>query len=165
MKRFIGLSILIMLMPNVRAQQNSPDPLPACIQGFIIYFEEIKQESIDDLNDIYADNIIFKDPIHEISGLDSLKNYFSALNSNLQSGKFEFSSIDLSDKKCYLHWTMVLKLKKPRQHIQVRGISVLTYEEKIILQEDYFDMGELAYEHIPLIGGIIKSIKKRMSKI
>lgn len=165
MKKLICLFFLISMMSNAKAQQASPDSLPACIQGFITYFEEIKPESINDLNDIYAESIIFKDPIHEISGLDSLKSYFERLNSNLQSGKFEFSSVDMTEKKCHLQWRMVLQLKKPRKKIQVRGISVLTYDEKVILQEDYFDMGELAYEHIPLMGGIIRSIKKKMSEI
>jgi len=29
---------------------------------------------------------------------------------------------------------------------------------KVISHRDYFDLGEMLYEHIPLLGGVIKSI-------
>lgn len=153
-------------MAEGRSQQASEyDSLPVCVRKFMAYFEEINPEAIDDLNDIYADNILFRDPIHEISGIDSLKAYFKSLNKNLHSGTFEFSTVDLAGNICYLQWIMRLTLKRPMKKIEVKGISILTFEEKITFQQDYFDMGALAYEHIPLIGGIIKGLKKRMSRI
>lgn len=59
---------------------------------------------------------------------------------------------------------MNLKLKRPKKSVNATGISVLTIkEEKIIEQRDFFDAGELFYENIPILGSIIRFIKKKIT--
>jgi hypothetical protein len=45
----------------------------------------------------------------------------------------------------------------------LEGISHLRFGEKIDYHRDYFDLGQMVYEQIPLVGRIIKTIKKRLS--
>jgi limonene-1,2-epoxide hydrolase len=47
--------------------------------------------------------------------------------------------------------------EKTKKNVKASGISELTIEEKIIRQRDYFDVGELFYENIPVLGSIIRS--------
>ncbi|PHR31689.1 MAG: transcriptional regulator [Fluviicola sp.] len=115
------------------------------------------------LNEIYSDKVFFKDPIHEINGIENLQSYFKKLNENLIQGSFIFTDETIVDKKAYLSWEMELKLKKPKKNIKASGISVLTFEQKITQHRDYFDAGELFYENIPLLGRIIRLLKKKLA--
>lgn len=115
------------------------------------------------LHEIYADPVIFTDPIHQIRGIENLKKYFSKLNENLLEGSFQFTDESIRENTVYLQWEMRVKLKRPKQTVKAIGISVLIVEEKIISQRDYFDAGELFYENIPVLGSIIRFLKRKIA--
>ena len=134
------------------------------LTNFKDYFQYMKLADNSALENIYADNIQFVDPIHELNGLKSLSQYFEKLNKNLVSGAFEFTDETVTGDRAFLSWNMVLRLKKPKKEVSATGLSVLIIEDKIVYQRDYFDAGELFYEHIPVLGNIIKIVKKQIAK-
>lgn len=133
------------------------------IEKFKAYFTQLKLDDVAVLNEIYSDNIIFIDPIHSINGIENLKYYFKKLDGNLIEGSFQFTDESIIDNTAYLQWEMNLKLKRPKKHVKASGISVLTVEQKIIKQRDYFDAGELFYENIPVLGSVILFLKKKIA--
>lgn len=56
------------------------------IEKFKNYFSQINFKNNSTLDEIYSDRIVFKDPIHEIHGIENLKEYFNKLNDNLIEG-------------------------------------------------------------------------------
>lgn len=129
---------------------------------FKSYFTQMNFENPNALNEIYSDEITFRDPVHEINGIKNLQTYFDKLNNNLMEGSFQFNDESLVDNKAYLSWEMNVKLKRPKKSISASGITVLTFDDKITHQRDYFDAGQMFYEHVPLLGSIIRSIKKKI---
>ncbi len=135
---------------------------PALI-AFKSYFENLESADTAALNDIYSSGIHFQDPIHEIRGLERLSSYFEKLNANLASGGFRFTSEDVAGSKVFLGWDLELKLRRPAKVVRASGLSVLVLEDKIISHRDYFDAGELFYEHIPVLGGLIRVLKRKLA--
>lgn len=133
------------------------------VERFKAYFVQMKLGDDSALNEIYSDNVIFIDPIHRISGVENLKAYFKKLDSNLIEGSFQFTDESIHGNTAYLQWEMNLRLKRPSKIVKASGISVLTVEQKIIRQRDYFDAGELFYENIPVLGNIIRFLKKKIA--
>jgi hypothetical protein len=134
------------------------------IEKFKGIFTQMNLDNDAILNEIYSDQVVFIDPIHQVVGLENLTNYFNKLNSNLIEGSFRFIEESIVDNKAYLSWEMHLKLKKPKTNVKASGISVLTIENKIIKHRDYFDAGEVFYENIPILVGIISLIKRKIAK-
>ena len=128
------------------------------------YFAKMDFDNDSILDDIYSKNVVFKDPIHEINGIEHLSKYFKKLNDNLIEGSFQFLDESTIGNKTFISWEMNLRLKKPNKNVKASGISVLTIEEKIVSQRDYFDAGELFYENIPVLGGIIRFLKKKIAE-
>lgn len=147
---------------------STPTPhdasLPTCIRLLMEYFETMKFDQEEKLDPVYADQIRFEDPLHVIEGKENLKAYFKDLNKNLVSGNFDFHTTRTIGNKVYTEWIMKIQLKRPNKTIQLPGISILTFEEKITSQRDYFDAGAMIYEHIPIIGGIIRKVKKKVGQ-
>jgi len=127
------------------------------------YFADLTQTVPDMLGEFYSDEIVFTDPIHHIKGIEALKTYFEKLNSNLLAGEINFYDKLVQEKTAYLSWDMLLSLKKPRKNIHVSGVTRLSFEEKIVFQRDYYDLGALIYEHIPFMGLVIRMLKKRFT--
>ncbi|MBK6263848.1 nuclear transport factor 2 family protein [Marivirga sp. S37H4] len=139
------------------------DTLIETVEKFKSYFAQLKLDNNAVLNEIYSEDVIFTDPIHQIKGLENLKSYFKKLDSNLVEGSFQFTDESSRDNIVYLQWEMHLSLKRPKKKVKASGISVLTIEQKIIKHRDYFDAGELFYENVPVLGNIIRFLKKKIA--
>jgi hypothetical protein len=49
--------------------------------------------------------------------------------------------------------------------LKLTGVSIINFTDgRITSQEDFYDMGAMTYEHIPLLGGAIRVVKARMMK-
>lgn len=134
------------------------------IYKFKKYFSNMKSGDYTSLDEIYAESIGFVDPIHKIHGLTNLKEYFQKLDNNVAQGSFLFIDESVIENKAYLSWELSLSLKSPKKIVKAAGISVLTIEEKIIEQRDYFDAGELFYENVPILGYVIRMLKRKISE-
>lgn len=124
------------------------------------------------LSDLYAENVEFIDPIHTanghtVNGLKKLTSYYEEAMQDLLLCHFIFHQtiVDESRNEAVLVWTMRYQHAKlaSGQLIEMQGNSHLRYNEKIIYHRDYYDLGVMVYEHIPVLGLIIKKIKQRLA--
>jgi hypothetical protein len=123
--------------------------------------------------------VVFDDPITTHVGLSNVKLYFENLLQNTESCFFVIHDIKLlsnsSDSDEFkkqstsfdytVLWTMTFATKRLNKGnpIDVDGTSFLKIEDnKVIRHKDYYDMGQMVYEHVPLLGKIVKKIKHRL---
>lgn len=135
------------------------------LKRFAERFTQIDANHLDILAQLYSDDVQFRDPLHQVQGLPALREYFAQLYSKVQDLRFDFHGYDqVSEGLGYLRWTM--QFRHPRlnagQPIKVRGCSCLMWDEKVRVHHDYFDAGALLYEHIPVMGGVIAWLKRRL---
>jgi len=147
--------------PELKAAQNlnSADYLAQRVKEA---YQAIGSENIADVESLYTTDIYFEDPSHAIQGKPSLMRYFSNQFKNLDKCSFKFHSTIANETDIFMTWTMFLNHPKLRggETIRVEGTSYLrTRHGKIYYHRDYFDMGAMLYEHLPLIGRIIQRIK------
>ncbi|MFV1871912.1 MAG: nuclear transport factor 2 family protein [Oleiphilus sp.] len=113
---------------------------------------------------VYREDLEFKDSFHCIEGRDSFFNYCAELYENLSACEFEFHDHWINEGQAMLTWTMTYQHPKLNNgaNILVQGATHLRFEEQVYFHQDYFDGGALLYEHVPVLGKIIKQLKKRM---
>lgn len=121
---------------------------------------------INRLPDIYTSDIQFRDPFHAINGLDNLHVYFQGMLQNLNECRFEFHHAVETESEAVLFWTMHYSHKSIAggRHLSLRGNSHLKFTDKVYYHCDYFDGGEMLYEHLPLVGNIVRYVKRRLAK-
>ena len=128
-------------------------------------YENLDPRHLDKLLEIYAEDVCFEDPIHGIQGLEALGDYFEKLFTNVEKCRFKFHRSVVSTDGMFFSWTMMLNHRsiKRGQLIRVEGSSYLKYRDgKIYYHRDYFDLGAMVYENIPLLGPLIRAIRGRM---
>ncbi|CRM36582.1 SnoaL-like domain protein [Pseudomonas sp. 37 R 15] len=128
-------------------------------------FATLDKHNLHLLDSLYSDDIVFADPLHEVHGLPELHRYFAQLYSNVNQLSFDFHGFDQTvEGEGYLRWTM--NFRHPRlaggELIRVLGCSHLMWRAKVYRHRDYFDAGALLYEHLPVLGGVISWLKRRM---
>jgi hypothetical protein len=136
------------------------------LDDFLAVYQQLTADNIDLLDTIYSTDIEFCDPAHEIRGLDALRRYFTELYRNVDSIDFSFDRRHLVDDQAYLSWRMSFRHRRLAhgRTIEVDGMSYLQFDEagKVRHHRDYFDLGAMLYEHLPLLGSLVKTIKRRL---
>lgn len=134
------------------------------VERFKQTYNRLNTQSLGLLHDLYSHDLVFQDPFHRLSGLPSLTEYFAELYRHVESSSFLFEDEVLQSNSAVLIWTM--SLKHPRLNggnlVTVPGSTHIRFRDKVTYHRDYFDGGAMLYEHLPLIGLVIRMIKERV---
>ena len=133
---------------------------------FVILYLQLDKHQLHRLPEVYADEVLFIDPAHRIEGLAALTRYFSSLYERLAQCSFEITSQQQSGNEAWLAWVMTFSHPRLRggAPVTVEGATRLAFDEegKVCLHRDYFDLGAMLYEQLPLLGPVVRAIKGRL---
>lgn len=146
------------------ASRPAPSPRAQRVERF---FSDLAADSIDLCDAFYTADVRFRDPVGEIDGLEALKRYYASMYAGVLEIGWTFERWIEQGDELVLGWVMHLRARKLRggQPIDVRGYSVLTFDasDQVCAHEDCFDVGALAYEHVPFVGWLVRKIKRRLA--
>lgn len=127
-------------------------------------FNNFNGKNLSVLGDFYDDGIVFEDPLTRVVGLDSLKKYYAHAYKNVLSIRFIFGHTITEDSIVGVPWEMKLSAKSLNngKEISVFGFSQFRFNDqnKVCYHRDYFDLGAMIYENIPVQGAVIRLLKK-----
>ena len=138
--------------------------VPATLDRFRDLFNALDAGNLNKLSSVYSEDVQFEDPFSSVSGLDQLTHYFAGAYANVLSCHFEFGEPVVNGENVGITWIMHLRHKRIRRgrEIQVDGMSRLVIRNgKVTRHRDYFDAGQLLYENLPVLGGIIRWLRKQ----
>lgn len=139
----------------------------AALEAFKSLFEQLNASTVDSgiIEKVYAENMCFEDSFHSFHDRAGFIDYCRELYKNVREVRFDFHDQFVGPQQAMLTWTM--HYRHPRLNggkmITVEGASHLRIDDKVTYHRDYFDGGELLYEHIPLLSSIIKGLKRRLA--
>lgn len=132
---------------------------------FCHVFEKLDKSCTESLKNLYTDDIAFTDPLHHIEGREVLMRYYADMLANVQACRFEVTHRQREGDDAFVAWT--LHLTHPRlargRPLRIAGCSQLTFRgDRVCRHRDYFDAGAMLYEHLPLLGAVIRWLKQRV---
>lgn len=131
----------------------------------VVFFETLTPESVNQFDRYYTPNAYFKDPFNEVEGLAAIQSIFRHMYVALESPRFEVTACIANGRECFLSWNFKFRFRRfsTKTDQIVRGSShlKLTSDGKIAWHRDYWDVAEELYEKLPLIGGLMRWLKKR----
>lgn len=127
-------------------------------------FNQYPHVAPEELSEMYTKNAVFEDPITRIEGLDNISRYFAKLYQGVISCEFDYHDVIVSNGQAAISWIMTLRHRsfKRGNPVKVIGCSIIRYDGKVYYHRDYFDMAEMVYANIPVLGWFIRTISKRM---
>ncbi len=133
------------------------------IDRFLTNINSLNHDNARDvLQATYTEDVKFVDPIKTLDGLDELTNYFENLYKRVNKCYFTLNNNLPNGHSNSLEWVMHLQHQKisKNQEILLDGASFIQFNgERVCYHRDYYDLGALVYEHIPILGSVIKKVR------
>ena len=127
------------------------------------FFETLSPQSLERLGDFYAPDARFKDPFNDVVGIAAITGIFRHMFDTVDSPRFEVTTRLLTGREAMLGWDFYLRLRgRPRV---IRGVTHLGFDAdgRVCRHRDYWDPAEELYEHLPLLGSLMRWLKKRLA--
>lgn len=125
----------------------------------------VDSRNLDLLDELYAEDVVFEDPLHRVSGRPALREYFARMYDGVASCEFEFSDEVVGPSEAAVVWTMRMRHERfrPDETLELPGMSFLRFRDgRVVHHRDSFDVGAMIYERVPLLGGAVRYIKGRL---
>lgn len=133
-------------------------------QRVIEVFERLQPADVAQLGRLYTDDARFKDPFNAVQGLPAIQRIFEHMFVALDSPRFEIIDVLVQGDQCFLSWDFVFRMKRFRRDEQrIHGSSHLRFaaDGRVAVHRDYWDAAEELYEKLPVVGGLMRWLKKR----
>lgn len=137
----------------------------ALIRDFKSFFLQPDLAGLDSIDRVYTQDVEFHDPAHSIYGRLALKTYLRGLYESTKDIRFEYQDEQISENSATIVWYM--HFSHPRlqggKPLKVRGITLIRFTDRVYYHEDFYDLGAMLYQHIPVLGGAVRFINKRLA--
>jgi len=130
------------------------------------FFETLHDgTSMETFRTIYADKVKFKDPFNEVEGIASVYEIFAHMYQNLDKPRFVINEYMDKENIIYVKWDFLFAFKGKKDENSFEGVSRLVVNEqgKVISHIDYWDAAEHMYEKMPLVGSLLRFIKRKIA--
>jgi hypothetical protein len=118
------------------------------------------------IRQVYAADVYFDDTLKTVVGVEALQAYLAGSADAVEVGTVEFLDQAVSNGNYYFRWQMSLRFKKLRRGVLTRsfGMSHIRFdpEGRVVLHRDFWDSASGLFEHMPVLGGLIRAIKTRV---
>lgn len=130
---------------------------------FKYFYQDLVNFPVHDFDRIYADNVVFRDPIVKVKGAAELLSYVEPVCEQVSYGRFEYLDQIVDGNKAYIKWNANFRHRKfGDRTISLHGMSHIQFDEKIYFHENVYDPGVLIYEQFPLAGTVGRWLKRRL---
>lgn len=134
------------------------------VQRIVSAFETLAEADLPRLAAIYAPDAFFKDPFNEVRGTAAIEAIFGHMFVALEAPRFVVHDIVVQGDQCFLTWDFRFRMRRFARGEQcIRGSSHLKLgaDGRITWHRDYWDAAEELYEKLPLLGSLMRWLKRR----
>ncbi|MDM7949033.1 nuclear transport factor 2 family protein [Hydrogenophaga sp.] len=128
-------------------------------------FETLTPQSLPQLGALYTEGARFKDPFNEVFGTAAIIHIFAHMFESLHEPRFVITQRIVDGAQLFLVWEMHFRFKRfdTASPQVIRGGShlTLTPDGRISDHRDYWDAAEELYEKLPVVGGLMRWLKRR----
>lgn len=142
-----------------------PTDTRAAIDPLCRWFESLSPDSLGRLGEFYTADARFKDPFNEVQGIPAITRVFEHMFDSLTEPRFVVTSRLVDGAQCFLVWEFRFRFQRFDTSTEqvVRGGSHLRLapDGRVADHRDYWDAAEELYEKLPVVGGLMRWLKRR----
>lgn len=131
----------------------------------IAAFESLTPESVAELGRIYAPDARFIDPFNDVQGLAQIQQIFRHMFETLEQPHFVVTGQVVDRNQCFLLWDFHFRFRAFRRGVAqtIAGTSHLRFDAqgRITLHQDYWDAAHGLYQQMPVIGALMRWLRRR----
>lgn len=147
------------------------------LERYVAFMETVESFDLDKLEDIIAENIHFVDPFNDTKGRARYRAIIEDMREQLSNLKIDVISsamVNASDKTSSSHppeealirWRLSGNLNAfNARYWAVEGCSAVSFDEQGHVTEhlDYWDAAGQLYESFPVVGWVLKYLRRKLA--
>jgi steroid Delta-isomerase len=138
---------------------------PDSLAQLVAYFQTLSPDSVRRIDTLYSENVYFRDPFNEIRDVKALEHIFLDMFERLIEPRFTIIETIADGNAAFLVWDFDFRIKslKPNQTRRIHGTSHIRFaaDGRVNYHRDYWDAAGELYEQFPIIGAVLRWLKRR----
>ena len=138
------------------------------VEKLVQFFEDLSPQSVQELALFYSPDARFKDPFNDVTGLPAIRHIFEHMFEALDAPRFVVTGRIVQGQQCFLTWEFHFAFRRFRQDQPqvILGGSHLVFSSQgyVTLHRDYWDAAEELYEKLPLVGRLMRWLKRQANR-
>jgi hypothetical protein len=141
---------------------NEQQPLERLVR----FYETLAMETVGEVRSVYAPDAFFKDPFNEVRGHAAIIPIFQHMFVQVEQPRFVVKERMVQGRQAFLTWEFHFRMRSAQGMQTIRGASHIEFDEqgRVAMHRDYWDAAEELYEKIPLLGALMRWLKRRARK-
>ncbi len=135
------------------------------VEKIAVFFETLTPQGIERFSQFYTEDAYFKDPFNEVRGIPAIQRIFQHMYQTLDEPRFVVTARVVEGEQVFLSWDFHFRFRnfKTGQLQTIRGATHLRLAQdgRIRSHRDYWDAAEELYEKLPMVGGLMRWLKRR----
>jgi ketosteroid isomerase-like protein len=146
----------------------TPDTPEAAIQRVVHFFEHLQPADVARIGELYTVDAQFKDPFNEVQGLPAIEHIFAHMFEALDAPRFVITNQVQQGAQCFVTWDFLFAMPRMdggKTQTILGATHFMLREEagvwRVAVHRDYWDAAEELYEKLPVVGSLMRWLKKR----
>lgn len=143
------------------------DDSAAAVRRIVQLYQGLTPDRLSELEACYAPDAYFKDPFNEVRGVPAIRRIFEHMFTALQAPRFVITQQIVQDHRAFLEWEFRFRLSRWKPEVEqcIKGASSLSFDEqgRVSHHRDYWDAAEELYAKLPLLGVLMRWLRRQVS--
>ena len=140
--------------------QHSP-----AVREAVTFFETIAPQRLERIRQVFAPDARFKDPFNDVRGHDAIVRIFAHMFEQVHDPRFVILNLVSQGQQTFVTWDFHFRFKRfDTLKVQcIHGATHWVFDEqgRLSLHFDYWDAAEQLYEKLPVLGGLMRWLKRQ----
>lgn len=142
---------------------RADDAADARAQRVVEFYEGLRESDLARLGTLYLPDARFKDPFNDVRGVEAIGSIFAHMFGTLRAPRFVVHEVIVQGDQGFLTWDFHFAPRRGGTGMTIRGATHLRFaaDGRVAEHRDYWDVAEELYEKLPLIGTLMRWLKRR----
>ena len=134
------------------------------LDALCVYFERLSAHNLGELDNYYATDAWFKDPFHEVTGVDAIRAILRHTFDKLPGARFRvIRRFPGEDRHAVILWEMDFTMPITHQATTISGATHLAFDanDKVTRHRDYWDAAEELYARLPVLKWLMRALARQ----
>jgi steroid delta-isomerase len=132
----------------------------------VSFYENLTPLAVGRIAEIYAPEATFRDPFNDVRGVEAIRGIFERMFVHLADCRFHIVDTVVDARGAMLVWDFEFRIRRYRPDAlqTIHGASHLRFDAtgRVIDHRDYWDAAEELYAKLPLLGPLMRWLKRRL---
>lgn len=153
-------------MPSSKTDTTSHTQ--AAMDRLVQWYEQLAPAHLAHLDTYYAPDAHFKDPFNDVAGVPAIQQVFTHMFATLDQPRFVVTQRLLQGDQALLVWDFHFRFRRWSASVPqcIQGATHLRFDASglVVRHRDYWDAAEELYEKLPIVGVMMRWLRRRAAR-